>query len=291
MPPSGPTGRPIAFTFDGTPIDALEGETIAAALSATGVTTFRHTPSGAPRGLHCGMGACWDCVVTVDGRIGQRACMTPAADGAWWCRAAFPRPWPNTLPRRQGANGSATSWSWAAALPACRQPLRLRRPGPPSCCWTNGTRRAVSIGKPLAPSHTDSAPDKQFALGASLRAAAEQAGAALENDALVWGAFAPDEIAALVRGQSVTYRPRRLILAPGAHEAPTPMPGWTLPGVMTTGGLQALVRSQRVLPGSKVLIAGNGPLNLQLACEMLAARREARRGAGGGAPRPASRRR
>ena len=77
-----PVGRPISFRFDGTPIPALEGETIAAALSAAGIVAFRRTGSGAPRGLHCGMGACFDCVVTVDGRIGQRACMTKAADGS-----------------------------------------------------------------------------------------------------------------------------------------------------------------------------------------------------------------
>src|SRR3978361_1107603 len=75
-----PTGRAISFQFDGRRIDALEGETIAAALSAAGITTLRYTPSGAPRGLHCGMGACFDCVVTVDGRIGQRACLTRAAE-------------------------------------------------------------------------------------------------------------------------------------------------------------------------------------------------------------------
>ena len=75
------TGRPIRFEFDGRTTEALEGETIAAALSAAGVTTFRHTLSGRPRGLFCGMGACFDCVVTVDGRIGQRACMTPVVDG------------------------------------------------------------------------------------------------------------------------------------------------------------------------------------------------------------------
>ncbi|HEY1413461.1 MAG TPA: (2Fe-2S)-binding protein, partial [Rhodopila sp.] len=76
-----PTGRTISFGFDGQPVEALEGETIAAALSAAGITTFRHTPSGAPRGLFCGMGACFDCVVTVDGRIGQRACLTRVAAG------------------------------------------------------------------------------------------------------------------------------------------------------------------------------------------------------------------
>src|SRR5689334_23703589 len=76
-----PTGRPITFRFDGSPIQALEGETIAAALSAAGIVAYRSTASGAPRGLHCGMGACFDCVVTVDGRIGQRACMTKVAAG------------------------------------------------------------------------------------------------------------------------------------------------------------------------------------------------------------------
>src|SRR5579863_10144965 len=76
-----PTGRPITIQFDGSPIAALEGETIAASLSAAGIVAYRRTASGAPRGLHCGMGACFDCVVTVDGRIGQRACMTKVADG------------------------------------------------------------------------------------------------------------------------------------------------------------------------------------------------------------------
>src|SRR3979409_728703 len=84
-----PVGRAISFQFDHRRIEALEGETIAAALSAAGVTTLRYTPSGAPRGLFCGMGACFDCVVTVNGRIGQRACVTPAASGMQ-VRSGFP---------------------------------------------------------------------------------------------------------------------------------------------------------------------------------------------------------
>ena len=76
-----PTGRPITLHFDGQQITAIEGETVAAALSAAGITTFRATASGAPRGLHCGMGACFDCVVTIDNRHGQRACQAKATDG------------------------------------------------------------------------------------------------------------------------------------------------------------------------------------------------------------------
>jgi glycine/D-amino acid oxidase-like deaminating enzyme len=265
-----PTGHPIALSFDGRPIEALEGETIAAALSAAGITTFRHTPSGAPRGLHCGMGACWDCVVTVNGRIGQRACMTQAAANLV-VESGFPAdlaPFPAPEPAEDricdilvvGGGVAGLSAATAAAESGASVVLLDERHVP-----------GGQYAKPLAASHSDSAPDRQFALGTSLRAIAEAAGVTLEHDAMVWGAFAPNEIAALVNGQSVIYRPRRLILATGAHETPNPIPGWTLPGVMTTGGLQTLVRSQRVLPGSRVLIAGNGPLNLQLACELLAA--------------------
>ena len=49
------------------------------------------------------------------------------------------------------------------------------------------------------------------------------------------------------------------------------MPGWTLPGYMTTGAAQTLLRAYRVAPGRRVLVAGNGPLNFQLAAELVAA--------------------
>ena len=70
-------------------------------------------------------------------------------------------------------------------------------------------------------------------------------------------------------GVAVIVEPRMLLLATGASERPCPLPGWTLPGVMTTGGLQTLVRAQRTAPGQRIVIAGSGPLNLQAACELL----------------------
>ena len=264
-----PIGRRIAFDFDGQRIEALEGETVGAALAAAGVVTLRRTRSGAPRGLFCGVGACFDCVVTVDGRIGQRACMTRAADGMQVASAMPMRvdardPAPEQEERVcdilvVGGGVAGLSAAVAAAESGAAVVLLDERAAP-----------GGQYAKPLADSHRDSAPDRQFAVGNALRASAEKAGVVIETGALVWGAFAGDEIAAVVRGQSVLYRPRRLILATGAHEAPMPIPGWTLPGVMTTGGLQALVRAQRVAPGSRILIAGNGPLNLQLAAELVA---------------------
>jgi len=96
-----PTGAAINIRFDGQVIPALAGETVAAALSAAGIVAFRQTPGGAPRGLHCGMGACFDCVVTIDGRTGQRACLAKVADGIQVSSAmpAAPVPLAPVLPR------------------------------------------------------------------------------------------------------------------------------------------------------------------------------------------------
>ncbi len=66
---------------DGQPVPAYQGETIAAALLAAGRRTLRHTvPGGHPRGIFCGIGVCFDCLVTVEGRH-IRACVTPVQDG------------------------------------------------------------------------------------------------------------------------------------------------------------------------------------------------------------------
>lgn len=70
------------LSFDGQSIPAYPGETIGAALVAAGITTFRTTRRlGRPRGLFCGIGICFDCLLVVDGSPNQRACLTPARPG------------------------------------------------------------------------------------------------------------------------------------------------------------------------------------------------------------------
>ena len=55
---------------------------MAAALTAAGVRSWRTTRRGQqPRGLFCGIGACFDCLLTIDGRPAQRACLVPVRDG------------------------------------------------------------------------------------------------------------------------------------------------------------------------------------------------------------------
>ncbi|MCX4820418.1 (2Fe-2S)-binding protein [Streptomyces sp. NBC_01142] len=75
-------GRPYEITFDGRPIDALPGQSVAAALWSAGILAWRTTREGGePRGAFCGIGACYDCLATINGRPNQRACLVPARPG------------------------------------------------------------------------------------------------------------------------------------------------------------------------------------------------------------------
>jgi len=74
---NGPRGRAVRISFDGQSLCAYEGETVAAALLAAGRRVWRYSGGlGEPRGLFCGMGVCFDCVVQIDGRPNVRACQT-----------------------------------------------------------------------------------------------------------------------------------------------------------------------------------------------------------------------
>lgn len=72
---------PLRITVDGAPVAGVAGQTIAGVLLASGRRTWRAGPSGAPRGVFCGIGACFDCLVTVNGVRDVRACRRRARDG------------------------------------------------------------------------------------------------------------------------------------------------------------------------------------------------------------------
>lgn len=75
-------GAPISIVVDGEPVHAHLGESVAAALLADGRRVLRRTVKrGEPRGVFCGMGVCFECLVTIDGAPGVRGCMTVVRDG------------------------------------------------------------------------------------------------------------------------------------------------------------------------------------------------------------------
>ena len=263
-----------SFDFEGSLVPAIPGESIAAALTRAGIRGLRVTRSGAERGVFCGMGVCQDCLVEVDGLPNRRACMTKV-DGAVAVRrqVAVPRLPPAAPPATAGptltpdvlvvgAGAAGLHAALAARGRGARVLLVDERP-------TDGGQYYKQSAHPGPPR------DAQAAQGAQLLAEVAASGVVWWRGAEVWGAFGGAFAGPcfMVRQDGFSHRvaPRRVVLATGAYERPWPVPGWTLPGVMTTGAAQTLLRSYGVVVGQRVLIAGNGPLNLQVACELMAA--------------------
>ncbi len=71
----------VTIYFEGIPIKAKEGETIASALIANGFDIFGFTEKGRPRGFFCAIGKCSSCLVVVDDVPNVRACITKVRDG------------------------------------------------------------------------------------------------------------------------------------------------------------------------------------------------------------------
>jgi NADPH-dependent 2,4-dienoyl-CoA reductase/sulfur reductase-like enzyme len=115
---------------------------------------------------------------------------------------------------------------------------------------------------------TDSPPrEGPAARGAALMKRFHEAKDSIEliPNAKAWGVFESRQIAVSTADGWNMIGAERLILATGAYEFVPPFPGWTLPGVMTPGAAQLLVKSMHVLPGKRVLVAGTGPFLLVVA--------------------------
>jgi len=267
-------GAGFGLQFDGRTIRAFPGETLAAALLAAGELALRHTEAGDERGVWCGMGVCGECSVLVDGAP-RRACMTAAAPGQ------LVEPLParvvaqlqpiQTLSHHDcdllvvGAGPAGLAATLAARAAGLSVILADERTRP-------GGQYFKQPGEGLNIDAT--AIDRQFAAGRTLIAGAIASGADIWRGSMAWHAASDGDgvtVAITTPDGPAQVRARRLVVAAGAMERPWPVPGWTLPGVMTTGAAQTLLRGSAVAPGARVLVAGNGPLNLQLACELLAA--------------------
>lgn len=274
VPGVEPPTESVRLTYEGRPVEGLAGDTVASALVAAGEMGLREAVDGGRRGVFCGMGACHECAVVVDDQPGTLACMTSVKDGQEVrLQPAAPRP------------------------PDVSQGSRPRRELSPTVLVVGGGPGGLSVASVIAEHGVDvlvidersklggqfykqppperaiddSRIDSQYRAGRKLIARAQEAGVRFLNDVTLWGAFAPGSLAARSEDCDWVLRPGRVVLATGAHERPVPIPGWTLPGVMTTGAAQTLLRSSQVAPGERVVLSGNGPLNMQVAAELVRA--------------------
>jgi hypothetical protein len=105
---------------------------------------------------------------------------------------------------------------------------------------------------------------KDYAVGRTLTRHFQESGARYRPGVSVWQITSDQEpelaLGLIEQGSAQMLYPKHIILATGAMERPAPFEGWTLPGVMTVGAAQTLLKSSRLLPREDVVLAGTGPL-------------------------------
>jgi NADPH-dependent 2,4-dienoyl-CoA reductase/sulfur reductase-like enzyme len=266
---------PVQISYEGRTLACFAGDSVSAALIDAGEYVCREAADGTPRGVFCGMGVCHECLVVIDGHPGERACMTPVRDGmtigiqpalpALADLARTPKPAREELACDVLVVGAGAAGMAAAAV-AAESGLDVVLVDERPRLGGQFYKQPARVG-----STDDDRLDPQYRAGRALIDRLERSGCRILSQTQVWALFGPHELAAVGPGISWTLRPRRLLLATGAYERGVPLPGWTLPGVITTGAAQTLLRAYQVLPGRRVLIAGNGPLNMQVAAELVRA--------------------
>lgn len=107
--------------------------------------------------------------------------------------------------------------------------------------------------------------------GRKLVADFEASGAILLGETQVWSLDATRRVGMSHKGRTRFVQAERVIIATGAQERPFPIPGWTLPGAMSVGAAQTLLKASGLVPDGRVVIAGQGPLIWLFAAQQLRA--------------------
>ena len=149
---------------------------------------------------------------------------------------------------------------------------RARRRLPPSC----STRIPVSAARSIAASRSTPVTNRailgeDYWAGEALASEAKASGALIVNGATVWSLDPERVVGVSIAGKARLIEARRVIIATGSQERPFPIPGWTLPGVMTAGAAQTVLKAQGLLPDGRTVMAGTGPLMWLLAAQILRA--------------------
>ena len=276
-------GKKIPFTFDGRELFGYEGEMVAAALHAAGVTTYRRSPQlHRHRGFFCAIGKCSSCLMSVDGIANVRVCITPLREGmvvrspqgkgqissedtpAQW-------PWPGQYADEILETEVAIVGAGPAGLSAAIETTGL---GVETMVVDENDRIG---GQLIKQTHMFFGSKEQYAKVRGIDIAPllldhiESTRAQIMLGATVVGLFEGKTLG-IVRGRDFfCLRAKKVIVACGASENMLAFENCDLPGVYGAGAVQTLMNVYGIIPGRKVLMVGAGNIGLIVSYQLLQA--------------------
>ncbi|TCO30424.1 pyruvate/2-oxoglutarate dehydrogenase complex dihydrolipoamide dehydrogenase (E3) component [Kribbella steppae] len=282
MKPDLGTPEAVHITVDGEPVNASAGQTVAAVMLTNGRDSWRTTRNaGRPRGVFCGIGACYDCLVVVNGIPDIRACqrtihpgdaittqqgaVLPDPDGVHLTSTSKPSTSPRVVDVAVVGGGPAGIAAALAAADGGAEVLLIDSGRAVGGQFNRQVAEELRVRRPERLQHGWKAfAGKRDRLAAHERIThlAETSVWAFEQGNRLWVQRGPADG---VGREVFAVEAKAVVLATGAYDRVLPFPGWDLPGVYSAGAAQALAKGQRIGVGKRVLVAGTGPFLLPVA--------------------------
>lgn len=272
-------GREVTIYFEGKPIKAHEGETIAMALYAAGVKTFQHSiEKHRPRGLFCAIGKCSSCLMKVNGIPNIRTCITLVEEGMQIERQKEKSMLPKTMkppkwkePQRIEADVIVIGGGPAGMMAAINA--------------SDAGAKVVLLdenpmlgGQLVKQTHKFFGKREQFAGVRGIKIAEmlqeelkkRNVEIFLETSAIMLLQNGEDKLVVGVKKNKelVEFKGKAVVVATGAMERMIPFENNDMPGVYGAGAIQTLMNTYGVKPGDRVLIVGAGNVGLILAYQL-----------------------
>ncbi|MEO1366191.1 MAG: FAD-dependent oxidoreductase [Acidobacteriota bacterium] len=268
----------VRIVVDGQEVEVDGGTSVASAVFDLGVG--RTSLGGDKRQALCGMGVCFECRLTVDGEPNRRTCQLPVREGL---RVSTPGGPADAAPRPDPAAGCGESSATPAPLAVDVAVVGGGPAGMAAAVTAGEAGRSVAV--------VDDNPGFGGQIWRASRGGGDRPGPGRQTREAAWfrrfravvdaGRLTPMGASSLVDaaarpggGAALTVRTpagvrpvdaRSLVLATGARELFLPFPGWTRPGVLGAGGLQAMIKAGLDVGGRRIVVAGSGPLLLAVA--------------------------